>query len=557
MPADIPADAPAAVAPSAHRLQPTSSEAAPHPGATLGRTELIAKLSRMMTTGAALQAIFDTTVEGVRAVLDHDACKVLELIPGGHAVKLVSGVGWKPGLIGVATVGTGQDSQAGYTLRTSEPVVVTDLRTEQRFWGPPLLREHGVVSGISAVIPGKLGPWGVFGVHSTRRRAYTEDDPLFVEAIANLLGTAIVRRLIEEEAEGSRGQTVRALRREETRSAELRGIITAMGDGVLVFDELDRLLLMNDAAQAILGERPVGSLADLAALVGLWLGAPDEHALIERPLADSNRWLEVSTFRVAAPGNGYQPIPRGHDNRASTLVVIRDVTDARGRREARDAFVGMLSHELRTPITTVYGGAELLAAEPDHPRRAEIAADVRAEADRLRRMVENLLVLSRVERDALSLVTEPVALPHVLPAIVAAEQVQWPEHPMRLTIPGSVPTVAADPTYLEQALRNFLGNAAKFSPEGSPVDVTVQVEGERVVVAVSDQGPGFDLAERDHLFRLFYRTAAARLKPGSGIGLFVSRRLVELMGGTVTAHAEPGRGATFRLELLVHEADAG
>jgi two-component system nitrate/nitrite response regulator NarL len=107
-------------------------------------------------------------------------------------------VGWEEGLVGNATVGAGNDSQAGYTLLSEEPVIVEDLGAEQRFSGPPLLHEHGVVSGMSVIIHGRDGPFGVLGVHTKNRRRFTEDDVNFLQTVANVLCTAIERKETEE-----------------------------------------------------------------------------------------------------------------------------------------------------------------------------------------------------------------------------------------------------------------------------------------------------------------------------------------------------------------------
>ncbi len=137
-------------------------------------------------------------------------CKVLELLPGGENLLLLAGVGWREGLVRKATVGTEPDSQAGYTLASGGPVVVEDLREEKRFSGPPLLHEHGVVSGISVVIQGRDGPFGVLGAHTSGHRFFSADDVNFLQAVANVLAAAVGRRRAEEalievrEAERSR-----------------------------------------------------------------------------------------------------------------------------------------------------------------------------------------------------------------------------------------------------------------------------------------------------------------------------------------------------------------
>ncbi len=145
-----------------------------------------------------LQELMDAAVGLVADVLDLEYCKVLELLPNRQELLLRAGVGWHDGLVGEATVGTERESQAGYTLLSSEPIVVDDLRIESRFSGPDLLHEHDVVSGLSVIIHGANGPWGVLGAHTSQRRSFSDDDVSFIQSVANILAAAIERVLAED-----------------------------------------------------------------------------------------------------------------------------------------------------------------------------------------------------------------------------------------------------------------------------------------------------------------------------------------------------------------------
>ena len=161
--------------------------------------EAVAKLGELALRERDLQKVFDQATATVAQTLDIEYCKVLELLEGGEFLLLRSGVGWHEGLIGSATVGTGLDSQAGFTLRSAAPVVVDDLREERRFDGPRLLFDHDVISGMSCIIRAAGGlPWGVLGTHSTRRIPFTQDDVNFLVAVANILGDVIQREQAEE-----------------------------------------------------------------------------------------------------------------------------------------------------------------------------------------------------------------------------------------------------------------------------------------------------------------------------------------------------------------------
>jgi len=178
----------------------------------------VAELGRRALTGEDLSDLFEEAVRAVARTLDVEYTKVLELLPGGRSMLLRAGVGWKEGFVGRATIPAGLDSQAGYTLQSREPVVVEDLATERRFSGPPLLWEHNVVSGVSVLIGSRENPWGVLGAHTSRRRAFTQDDIHFLQAVANLLAVAIERKRVEEELARHRDRLEELVRE---RTAEL------------------------------------------------------------------------------------------------------------------------------------------------------------------------------------------------------------------------------------------------------------------------------------------------------------------------------------------------
>ncbi|HSL31705.1 MAG TPA: PAS domain S-box protein [Anaerolineales bacterium] len=161
--------------------------------------QAVARLGELAVRERDLQEVFDQATAMVADTLGVEYCKVLELLDGGDALLLRAGVGWKDGLLGRATVSTGLHSQAGYTLASEEPVVVSDLHTEQRFHGPPLLFDHGVVSGMSCIIHRADGnAWGVLGAHTTRPVDFTVDDVNFLVVMANILSDAIQRQQAEQ-----------------------------------------------------------------------------------------------------------------------------------------------------------------------------------------------------------------------------------------------------------------------------------------------------------------------------------------------------------------------
>ena len=285
-------------------------------------------------------------------------------------------------------------------------------------------------------------------------------------------------------------------------------------------------------------------------------GERREYHLVDDP---GGRRLQVSTRPIFLGTDEQLELTHpnaGGARRLGSLVVLRDVTELRDAQASKDAFVGILSHELRTPITTIFGAAKMLQrAQPDDTR-AELLQDVEAEADRLYRLVEDLLVLTRIERDSLDVAGEPVLLGPLVERVVGAERERWPRLSLVFDVRGPLPMVRGEGTYVEQILRNLVGNAAKYGPPDGAIEIVVEPTGGAVAIRVLDEGPGITTEEMHRVFDLLYRSpATAAQAAGSGIGLFVSRRLAQAMGGRIVARRRRPRGAEFVLELLRYEDD--
>ncbi|MGB2695618.1 MAG: PAS domain S-box protein [Dehalococcoidia bacterium] len=233
----------------------------------------------------------------------------------------------------------------------------------------------------------------------------------------------------------------------------------------------------------------------------------------------------------------------------------RDEERLRRASEAKDEFLGLISHELRTPITTIYGGARLLrtrSADLDQESLSMVFTDIEGEAERLHRLVEDLLVLSRLELDQ-CVATEPVLLRHV--AAKSADASRKRGRDVRVDVPADLPPVAAAPTYLEQVLRNLLSNGEKYSPAGQPIEITARrVQDNGVVIAVSDRGAGVPPEDAERIFERFYRSMhTAKHVGGAGIGLTVCKRLVEAQSGRIWAEPREGGGLTVNFTLPLFE----
>jgi PAS domain S-box-containing protein len=364
-------------------------------------------------------------------------------------------------------------------------------------------------------------------------------------------GVVAVARDIRDRIE-SQARLQRLAEAEHARAAELNAVIRAMGEGIVVCAADGRVTMVNPAGQDIFPDVPIPTYAaileqfhdgsDRAPELGT-RGGPVELST----KADPDRWFELSTYPVM--GLDTQP------DDDETIIVMRDVTDARRREAIRETFVGVLSHELRTPVTTIYGGAKLLAREDstlDEATRRGVFIDITEESERLHRLVEDVVALNRFGDHAGDIGAEPVLLQRLLPRVIASEEGRWPGVTFRAEIESTLPTVVADPTYVEQVFRNLLSNGAKYGGAGATIDVVAAAGPDEVTVRILDDGPGFPLDERDRLFERFYRSPVTAGKAsGAGIGLFVCARLIAAMGGRIWALPRPEGGAEFGFALKV------
>ena len=231
------------------------------------------------------------------------------------------------------------------------------------------------------------------------------------------------------------------------------------------------------------------------------------------------------------------------------VLILRDVTALLESETARDAFLAMLSHELRTPVTTIYGSSQVLQRPLPDETRGALLRDIGAESERLHRLVEDLLVLSRYERGRLVVNGEPLLMERVTAQLVRRIGESYPQLRVTLRAPTDLPPVQADPTYVEQVVRNLLSNAVKYAGETAQVEIRITHEDRSVVLEIEDDGPGIPEGERDRVFGLYERLSGSLLKPGAGVGLFVCRRLVEAMEGSITVRRGERGGACFQISL--------
>ena len=230
--------------------------------------------------------------------------------------------------------------------------------------------------------------------------------------------------------------------------------------------------------------------------------------------------------------------------------------EAEEANRAKDDFLGLVSHELRTPITVIMGGAEVLfarGAQLDEANKAAALQDIRTEAERLNRIIENLLTIARVEKSADD--AQPVHITRELERALDAFGRQHPNRAVAFDCQADGAVVNAAELAVEHALSNYLSNADKYSPPDATIDVRAERSGAEVIVSVLDRGPGIREDETERVFEPFYRGETRPTAPGVGVGLAVCKRLIEVSGGRVWVEPRPGGGMVAAFALPVIQPD--
>jgi two-component system sensor histidine kinase KdpD len=219
--------------------------------------------------------------------------------------------------------------------------------------------------------------------------------------------------------------------------------------------------------------------------------------------------------------------------------------------EMRSSLLSAVSHDLRTPLAVITGAATSLrddASGVSEGQRRELVDTICEEAERLERLVGNLLDMTRLEAGGVTLKREWVPLEEVLGAALGRLEGKLRGREVSTALPDDLPLLSVDPVLLEQLLVNLLENAAKYTPQGSPIEVGARVEGGAVIVEVCDRGPGIPEGARDEIFQKFYRGSHVGIS-GVGLGLPICRGIAEAHGGTIEARDRAGGGAMFRVSL--------
>ena len=332
------------------------------------------------------------------------------------------------------------------------------------------------------------------------------------------------------------------LRDAQAERDRLGATLDAVPEAVVTVDLAGQVVFRNPAAERFHGARHADAVAEAA--IDRLLGRAVEGRENEEELVLIGPPRRVLHVRAATLRSGGAI--------AGAAVFVRDITELRRVESMRRDFVANVSHELKTPMGALALLAETIAAEHDPQVMHSLASQVLAEADRLGRIVDDLLELSLVEAQ-----DSPAGQSVTVEALIgeAIERVRQVASargiPLHLSSSLGRLVVACDPAQVVSAITNLLDNAVKYSDAGARVEIEARGEEQWAVIEVRDRGIGIPTKDRERIFERFYRVDRARSRAtgGTGLGLSIVRHVVDLHGGDVTVESREGEGSTFRIRL--------
>lgn len=439
----------------------------------------------------------------------------------------------------------------GLLLRRRRPIRLADLNAHADAVGfpehhPPMKSFLGVpIISRSGEIIGSL-----YLAEKRFADEFTLEDEMLIELLARHAAVAI--------------ENARLYRRLENEERRLTLILDQLPEAVLITDpHPPRIVIMNQQARRLLefdGELPL-AVDDLGRLLSILDEADEPIDIEDTPILRSLALGEVVVREeITATGPSGRrrtflvnsaPMHQ-EDGIGASICVFQDITEIRDADRIKDDFLSLVSHELRTPLTTIQGGAQLLHQHADQLDREtwdELLTDINQESARLAALIQNMVQLTHIRAGRIALEPEPVLLRSLVERCVDRLRPLDPDRQFRLEVEPD--TVAqADPDRVDEMLRNVMHNALKYTPAGTPIDISVQSTGDRVELAVRDYGPGIPEHEVEHVFDRFERgSRASSDSHGMGLGLYLVRLLVEAQGGdvSITLPEDGGTRVVFTL----------
>ena len=500
------------------------------------------QLSQLVASGSSLDSLGrSVTLEVVRlAGVDNGALWLGG--PDGPELSLVASVGDEGG--------TRPDGGVGVGGSVTVPVALASA-DEGRRWCQGLAGGRAI--GLSDEAPAiLLGLWSVDG------RDPDADGIRIVQLARHELVVAFRSARLREALERERG--------------ELTAVVDGTTDLIIQVDEARRVVRLNPAGERLLGISVGDALGRTCAEV-LGCAVAGGHGEDACPLLEvmttgqpmpyhetAIRGMDGSSIRVAG---GYSAVaPAGSDGRspvgrAQATAIVRDISAIRALEELREGFVATVSHELRTPLSLIRGYAEtLLHLELEPGEQRDYLERIDEVSGRLSTLVGQILDVTHLQADPLILERAPVLFASLVTRLRGDLETSGRSDRLVIDLPADLPPIEADAARVGQILENLVENAFKYGPTDGPVAISARVDGEWLEVAVDDEGVGIPATERALVTEPFHRAWNVRESriPGTGLGLFICRRLVEAHGGRLWLEdrpdGRPGTRVLFTLPLL-------
>jgi PAS domain S-box-containing protein len=510
--------------------------------------EAVAAIGAHALSDTSLGNVYKEVCETVTHTLDVEFCKILEAQFDGNTLLLRAGSGWKEGLIGTAMVDAGPHSQAGYALQCNQPVVVEDLADEARFDPAALLLDHGVVSGLSVIIPGRERPFGVLGAHSSKRRKFKNEDVHFLESVAHILSAAI-----------QRGTSESAIQKSE---AWLRNLVATTQDAVVSIDRRGCVVLFNQSAERIFGYRTEEIIGRKVNTLMAEPYAAEHDGYIERyeRTGEAKAIGQIRTVTARRKDGMLFPIELSVteieiDENVHYAAFIRDISDKvelqkqlveSEKLAAIGGTAAKIGHEIANPLNGIYLTLQLIEQRLNRQASVDerVTGDVlriKKEVGRLNQLVQEFRTLSRQQdyhfrpMNLAPLLNETLDLQQL---VLEARSIVISRH-----IADDLPGVLVDEDRMKQALLNLIKNAGEAMPNGGTLTVAVTASDGSVAIHIKDTGIG--IAPGSDVFQPFFTTK----KEGTGLGLIIVRQIILAHRGTIVYDSEPGEGTTFHITL--------
>jgi PAS domain S-box-containing protein len=504
---------------------------------------------------AAAATTADSAAEDARVLAEDDPQAQRILTEGVAAEKTWRRQVARPALRGRAPPADRQQALAGAVVQAGDRLIASQAgeRAELRDKVSDDTRKTALLVGVG-LVSGLIAAVLLFsGLIASMRRPLerlvdasgklAEGDLQTRVEVGGPAETATLGTAFNEMADELQG----AYRGLEESQRRLQVTMESLGDGVVTVDSKGVVTDANPAARRLLSAATIGSKVR-----DVLVSDTVTPRRVERLLAG----LEREELRTPEGGTvlAITGSPMGTPE-GGTVLSIRDVSERARLERMKDEFVLTASHELRSPLTSVQGFAELLILEKDQlsEKHAETVEIILDNTRHLVRLLNDLLDLAR--SDAGRLTINPVRA-EIGPIVAGAARLimgltNSRQQRLEVEIESDLPQVSVEPDRIMQILVNLLTNATEYCPENSTIKVTASAVGSEVEVAVSDDGPGIPAEQLEHVFDRFTRGEAGMTQRvgGTGLGLAIARSLIELHGGAIGVTAKEGEGATFRIVL--------